>query len=349
MHFRKERKLAQILPNDSLPVEERCVDWGHFTSLHGSSRFQDQSVLGGFDAPFKLFKKIHSQEAIDGRILAFRQHQNNGIGLFLPSDGMNATSFETPIISGLLEGYQTYDALAGLLTGGIVVISLNNFRGDMPFEDKRRFIARSGLIAMSGLFIIYAGLIAVGALHNAEFEPDISRTELLSELSLKTLGNTGSVFLSVLIGLACLTTAIGVIVGTADFFAGLFKNSKRAYLITAILSCIVGVVIGQLNVKYIIDIALPVLMFIYPLTIVLILLNLFPDKYASKFVFRMVVLVAFVFSIPDFLSFMAPPESLEGIKRLIPFAELNMGWVLPSVFTFLILNIKTFTTKWSSA
>jgi LIVCS family branched-chain amino acid:cation transporter len=271
-----------------------------------------------------------------------------GVGLFSPSDGMRLSSFETPFISGLLEGYQTYDAIAGLLTGGIVVISINNYRTEMSFENKKRFIARSGFIAMSGLFIIYAGLIALGALYGSEFASNITRTELLSGLSVRTLGNKGSILLSVLVGLACFTTAVGVIVGTADFFAGLFKDSKRAYTITAIASCIIGIVIGQLNVKYIIDVALPALMFIYPLTIVLILLNLVPDKYASKFVFRMAVLVAFVFSIPDFLGFLIPPERLEVIKSVIPFAKLNMGWVLPSVCTFLILNIKTFTNKGSS-
>jgi len=41
-----------------------------------------------------------------------------GVGLFSPSDGMHLSSFETPFISGLIEGYQTYDAIAGLLTGG---------------------------------------------------------------------------------------------------------------------------------------------------------------------------------------------------------------------------------------
>ena len=261
------------------------------------------------------------------------------VGVSSPSIGMNASSFETPIIGGLLEGYQTYDAIAGLLTGGIVVISINNYRGDMPFEEKKGMIAKSGFIAMFGLLIIYAGLIAVGALFNSEFASDISRTELLSGLTLKTLGNIGSTFLSVLVALACFTTAIGIIVGTADFFSGLFKGSKRAYLLTAIVSCVIGIVVGQMNVKYIIDIALPALMFIYPLAIVLILLNVLPEKYVSKQVFRAVVLVAFIFSVPDFLGFLMPAENLQGIKEIIPFAQYNLGWVLPAFITFIGVNL----------
>lgn len=262
-----------------------------------------------------------------------------GIGIFSPHEPMNLSSLEnSPFISGLLEGYQTYDALGGLLIGGVVTISLN-LKGYTSFDAKKRIIAKSGIIAATGLFIMYAGLIAIGALFNFEFDHEISRTELLTGLSRKTLGNIGTTFLSVLVALACFTTAVSVIVGTADFFKGLFKESKLAYTITVIISCILGVLIGQFDVHYIIDVALPALMFIYPLTIVLILLNILPKRYASKNAFRAVVLVTFIFSIPDFLSFLIPSENLEGIKSVIPFANQNLGWVIPALLAFIVANL----------
>ncbi|MGB5463581.1 MAG: branched-chain amino acid transport system II carrier protein [Aureibaculum sp.] len=116
-----------------------------------------------------------------------------GVGIFAEMPQMNPTIFKTPLVSGLLEGYQTYDALAGLLSGGFVIISLN-LSNNYTFEDKKNIIARSGFIAMMGLFLIYAGLIYIGANFNTVFSTDISRTDLLSGLALKTLGNTGSVF-----------------------------------------------------------------------------------------------------------------------------------------------------------
>jgi len=266
------------------------------------------------------------------------------VGVFSPQGEMNPSNFETPFIDGFLEGYQTYDAVAGLLTGGVVIISLK-LKGYTSFEEKKNLIAKSGLIAMSGLFVIYAGMIAVGAFYNSQFSSDIGRTELLTGLSLKTLGNIGTTFLSVLVALACFTTAVGIIVGTADFFKGLFWESKKVYLLTAVISCFIGVLVGQMNVTYIINVALPVLMFIYPITIVLIFLNVIPKKYASSQVFRFVVLIAFLFSIPDFLGFLIPAENLEGIKNTIPLARQNLGWVMPALVTFLVLNIKNFTFK----
>ena len=261
------------------------------------------------------------------------------IGLFTSPESMNASVLEAPaLVAGLLEGYQTYDALGGILIGGVVIISLN-LEGGISFEDKKAIISKSGLVAATGLFIIYAGMIAVGALHNTEFEASITRPELLSGLSLKTLGNIGNLFLSVLISLACFTTAVSVIVRPDDFFKGLFKESQLAYTITAIISCIMGVLVGQFDVHYIIVVALPALMFIYPLTIVLILLNVIPQKYATKLVFKTVVLVTFIFSIPDFLGFLMEADWLQNIKEIIPFAKQNLGWVLPGLVAFIVVNL----------
>jgi LIVCS family branched-chain amino acid:cation transporter len=108
---------------------------------------------------------------------------------------------------------------------------------------------------------------------------------------------------------------------------------------TTIICCLIGIGVGQMNVKYIIDIALPVLMFIYPLCIVLILLNVIPEQYASKMVFRWTVLITFVFSIPDFLGFVINKEELEIVRNGIPLANQNLGWVVPSILAFLLSNV----------
>lgn len=105
------------------------------------------------------------------------------------------------------------------------------------------------------------------------------------------------------------------------------------------MSCILGIIIGQFDVNYIIKIALPALMFIYPITIVLIFLNLLSEKYASKSVFRLVVLITLLFSIPDFLNFIILEENITFIKEIIPLSHYNLGWLLPAITTFVIVNL----------
>ncbi|MGB6269898.1 MAG: branched-chain amino acid transport system II carrier protein, partial [Olleya sp.] len=152
-------------------------------------------------------------------------------------------------------------------------------------------------------------------------------------------GTFGNTVLSVLISLACFTTAVGIVTGTADYFKGLIKNSQTVYMVTAVVACVFGVIVGQLDFNSIIVIALPVLLFIYPITIVLILLNAIPNKYASSLVFKVVVLLTFVFSIPDVVGFLSPSESLAKLIDYIPFAKHSLGWVLPAFIGFVLVNV----------
>lgn len=262
-----------------------------------------------------------------------------GIKLFFDQGSVTQGHFQNALVSGFLEGYQTYDALAGLLMGGVLVITIQNSGKGVGFDEKKRLIAGSGLVAMSGLFLIYAGLIYAGSRMGVSADDTIERTALLRLLAETSLGETGSLFLSMLVGVACFTTAVGILVGSADFFKGLFKGSERAYRITVVAGAIVGILVGQLNVSYIIKVAVPVLMFIYPIVIALIVLNVIPRKWAPPQVFRTVVLTAFVFSIPDFLGFLLPDSSIVSIQNHIPFSQDGLGWVLPALISFVAANV----------
>ena len=267
-----------------------------------------------------------------------------GIGLFSSQGSMNVGQFTMPLVDGMLEGYQTFDAIGAVVVGGVIIISLN-LKGINSVNDKKELIKKAGLIAGSGLFIIYTGLIAVGAFYGSEIfvdgslNNDMQRANLLRGISLATLGNIGNTFLSVLISLACFTTAVGIVTGTADYFKGLFKDSQIVYVATAVLGCLIGILVGQLDFHSIVVIALPVLMFIYPITIILILLNVLPERLASKGVFRVVVFITFMFSIPDFLKFIIPAERLEGIQSFIPLSQYSLGWVLPALVVFVLVNL----------
>lgn len=261
-----------------------------------------------------------------------------GIALFSSPDAIQPSTFRTPLVDGILEGYQTFDALAAMVVGAVLIISIN-LKDSRSFTEKRHLIFKAGMVAGLGLFVIYTGLILIGSLHNSEFPIDVTRSQLLLGLGHKTLGSSGAVLLSVLIGLACFTTAVGIVTGTADYFKGVFNNSSTAYTITAIIGSLLGIVMGQFDVKFIIDVAIPALMFIYPITIILIVLNVVPEKYASSLVFKGVVMTSFLFSIPDFLKILMPSENLNAVISLIPLAKFNLGWVIPSLIMFVFLNV----------
>ncbi|MBL4662320.1 MAG: branched-chain amino acid transport system II carrier protein [Flavobacteriaceae bacterium] len=284
------------------------------------------------------------------------------IGLFGNTAPMREAVEGISVIGGIIEGYQTFDAIGGVLVGGVIVISFA-LQGTYDYEAKKKMMGRAGLYAGIGLFIIYGGLIALGAFYSNEITTS-SRSEYLTYLSSETLGSIGTSFLAVLVSLACFTTAVGIVTGTADFVKGLFKDSQKAYLITAILGCLIGVVVGQFDIHYIIDLAVPALMFIYPITISLILLNVLPKQWTNKLVFRGVTIVVFLFSLPDVLKEIIsdnriipyqkfiPDALIESSKSTIgvfetyiPFAKDGMGWVLPALVIFVLLNIRNFKAR----
>jgi LIVCS family branched-chain amino acid:cation transporter len=260
------------------------------------------------------------------------------IAIFTSSGIVNPSTFTTPFVDGILEGYQTFDAIGGVVVGAVIIISLN-LRGHTSFEAKKELITKAGFIAGTGLFLVYGGLILSGSLFSATFAENATRIEVLSGLGTKTLGNFGAAFLSISVALACFTTAVGIVTGTADYIKGIFKGSKTAYIATAAIASVIGIIVGSYQVDFIITLAVPALMFLYPMTIVLILLNIVPNKYGTKLVFRGVVLVTFIFSITDFLGFIIPRENLTGIKSIIPLAEFSLGWVIPAFLVFAGLNL----------
>ncbi len=267
-----------------------------------------------------------------------------GIGLFTSDGLMNVSSFDAPVVSGILEGYQTFDAIGAVVVGAVVIISLN-LKGLTSFEAKKEMIRKSGFIAGLGLLLIYAGLISVGSFFGSDIQidnalsNDMQRANLLRGISIASLGAFGNKVLSMLIALACFTTAVGIVTGTADYFKGLFKESQKAYTITGIVACCIGVLIGQLNFHAIVVIAIPALMFIYPITIILILLNVLPEKLASAKVFKAVVITTMIFSIPDFLATIGLAKTVSNLQDYIPLSTFSLGWVLPAVTVFIIMNL----------
>ncbi len=267
-----------------------------------------------------------------------------GITLFSNDFVFGPTEISNPFSYAILEGYQTFDAIGAVVVGGVIIISINLKLKKASYNEKRALIRRAAWLSGMGLLLIYAGLILTGALLHDNFATDISRTALLRRISINTLGNTANLFLSILVALACFTTAVGIVTGTADFVKSRFGDSQKAYLITGILGCTLGVLIGQFNVDYIIAVAVPALMFIYPITLMLILLNVIPDQWASPAVFKTVIITTMVFSIPDFLGSIGL-DSQWSLFKCIPLQAYQLGWVLPAIIVFGISNVFLRTYK----
>ena len=257
-----------------------------------------------------------------------------GTTLADPDLSLKLTDAVQPFSLGLLEGYQTFDAIGAVVVGAVIIISMRLNDPNATYDENKKQIAQSGWLAGGALFLVYAGLILTGALWQGNFDQEISRTALLTGIGAATLGTTTNLFLSILIALACFTTAVGIITGASDFAKGRLGDSQKVYIITAVISCTLGVLMGQFNVGYIILVALPALLLVYPVTIALILLNNLSDSWATARVFRWVVTVTLIMSIPDFLESIGYPELKASIGSFVPFQDQHLGWVLPALIAY---------------
>lgn len=243
-------------------------------------------------------------------------------------DNQIPTSQATNLFAtGLLEGYQTFDGIASIIIGGVITISLN-MDSSLSFSQKKRITIYAGIISGISLFIIYTGFIYTGAILSSQFSEQATRSQILSGVSQHALGQMGYLLLTTAVTIVCFTTAVGIITGAGDFFKTISGGTNKNYNIVVILSCIIGIFLGKTGVEYIIKIAIPILVLIYPMVIMLIFLNLVSDKWTSTFIFRLVISITFLFSLPDFIS--ALGITLPSWFSTIPLSRYNLAWVLPA-------------------
>ena len=136
---------------------------------------------------------------------------------------------------------------------------------------------KSGGVAIIGLAFIYGGLMFLGAQTSGFEISGISKTSLLLLISKTILGNTGTTLIGIAIGLACLTTSIGLLTAGSAFFEKV-SNGKLPYKINAIVISVISIIIGRLGVDDIVKISGPILSVLYPVTITLIATTL-ANKY----------------------------------------------------------------------
>ncbi len=257
-----------------------------------------------------------------------------GSSLLWPASALGPSALEHPLTAGILEGYQTFDAIGAMVVGGVILVSLRLEQPQLEFRQRFRAVVSAGLLAGLFLMVLYAGLILSGAHMQGLMGAESSRTALLTALSAHALGGPGGFVLGVLIALACFTTAVGIVTGAADFFSERFGNSRRVFVLTTLAGCSLGVVMGQLPVDYIIAVAVPALMFIYPLTIVLILMNTVPAAWTPVAVFRSVIVVTLAFSVPDFLESIGVAVEGNALADWIPLRKFRLAWLLPALLTY---------------
>lgn len=243
-----------------------------------------------------------------------------------------------PFFKGFVEGYNTMDALASLAFGIIVVQTLK----DLGVQSPRNIAigtVKAGIVSVLLMGLIYSCLAYIGATSVSQFQLSANGGIALAQIARYYFGSAGSILLAIIVTLACLKTAIGLITACSETFQKLFPNSLsyRSYVaLFTIISCL----FANVGLTQIISLSIPVLMFLYPLAITLIILAflspLFKHRqivYGLTTACTMFASVADAFnSMPDVIKQEASIQNLLAFYHTyLPFFDIGMGWVIPMI------------------
>ena len=117
---------------------------------------------------------------------------------------------------GISAGYQTMDMMAAVIFAITIIYTLN----EKHYTEKKEhfiMILSGGSIATALLFIVYGGLAYIGATYSST-DGNLMQVEVLTNVVSILLGNSGLKLLGLIVALACLTTAIGLITSISEFF-----------------------------------------------------------------------------------------------------------------------------------
>ncbi|MFP5114815.1 branched-chain amino acid transport system II carrier protein [Bacillaceae bacterium C204] len=250
-------------------------------------------------------------------------------------------------LKGFMEGYNTMDALASLVFGIIVINSIRSM-GVTSTRGVLLASAKSGLIATIFLGIIYVGVAYLGATSIDAFGLFDTGGPVLGKASSYYFGTVGTVMLSVIILLACLTTSIGLMSACGEYFHMLIP--KVSYKMWVLFFSLVSFVIANFGLSNIINFSIPVLMLLYPLAIALMLLTFLSKLFNhSRIVYAAAISVTFMISVIDGFKTLCDLLGIEYFgwlaqivgfyERVLPFYKNGLGWVLPALITILITGI----------
>lgn len=246
-------------------------------------------------------------------------------GVISPIGEIVSTDATNVLSTSLLEGYQTMDALAALLFAGVITSSIidKGYKG----KEINSVLLKASVIAVIGLAFVYGGLTYIGAHTVNLVDANISNTSLLVFIAGRILGTFGVGLIGAAIGLACLTTSIGLLTAGSTFFEKV-TNGKLSYKFNAIAISIMSYIIACQGVDKIVKLSVPILNVLYPVAITIIIVTMFNKILTNIIAIRLAVYTSLVFGLLFAL--------FGSALNFLPLASVGFGWVIPTLIALVI-------------
>ncbi len=229
---------------------------------------------------------------------------------------------------GILAGYQTMDVLVSLAVT-LMLVGNAARKGYNSQKERMSIISKASVVTMLGLGLVYGGLTYLGATTSSlGLGIDINQTALVVMITESLLGKIGIILLAAIVFFACLTTAIGLVSASADFFSELSAGRVKYALLVGLI-CIFAAIIANVGISMIIALASPVLNIIYPVLLTQTVLSFFDSTIKNHNVNRCVAIGTFAMAILGVLA--DAGAAAFGFVYSLPLAEYGFFWLVPAV------------------
>lgn len=242
----------------------------------------------------------------------------------------------TAVMQGILDGYNTLDAIASFIFATLVISFVKEGGVTQPKAIMKQVLL-SGSIAVSLLAFIYIFIAKIGADSVTQLGILETGAPVLAGSAKILFGNLGAAILAVIVLLACLSTSVGLVTCCAAYFMRLLGHfSYKTY---AVIFCVISYLVGLFGLKTIIVSTIPVLMFIYPLLVALICL-IFLDKFfgGRQCVYAWTIAFTFVMATINLLETagvnLGSFETM--LQTYVPLHTFGMGWIPFAAVGFVI-------------
>ena len=244
---------------------------------------------------------------------------------------------------GFKEGYQTMDVLGAPLLAGVVMKDITR-RGYLNKKDQFRMMFGVGIVAFILLAVVYSTLAYSGASMSTVIDTTAQRAAMLTTIVKNLLGSWGQLAMGLAVCFACLTTAIGLTTTCGQYFEEVSKG-KISYKKTILVTVAVEFIISLVGVDSLINLAVPVLTFIFPIMIALILFSAFDQYIPYDWTYLGAVVGAGIVGLVqgiNTLSQLLGGNLLEDAVTWIgtfPLATYGLEWIVPTFAGAILFTI----------
>lgn len=179
-------------------------------------------------------------------------------------------------ILGLESGYQTMDLLGALFFCSFVINSLKKISIVDGHLDKQVLMKNTAIASLIGVFslgVVYFGMSVVASRFSEVLE-GIPAELILGVIAHKLLGASAGLMTSLVVILACLTTAIALAAVFSEFLHAQVSRGRISYRVCLITTCTISYFVANLEFSGIFLFLAPIVAFLYPALLVLTLCNI---------------------------------------------------------------------------